>query len=37
VNPFKSPDGKVSKPNPNIWDKCINEIIFCRKSAENNF
>ncbi len=24
-------------PNPDKQDKCVNEVIFCQKSSENNF
>ncbi|MDD2733033.1 MAG: hypothetical protein PHF56_03765 [Desulfuromonadaceae bacterium] len=27
----------VKTPNPDKQDKCVNEVIFCEKRAENNF
>jgi len=27
----------VTDPNPDKWDKCVNETIFCRENAENSF
>jgi len=27
----------VTATNPDKWDKCVNETIFCRENAENSF
>ncbi len=27
----------IIKPNPDKQDKCVNEVVFCLKIAENNF